>query len=444
MAEEEFDDVNEMLRKFLAGGTDFDMSTFAAAAGLPQDPAALSALMAQLRNAMQHGSDGISEQMARDNATAVASEGSHATSAADTTALTAALGLAALWVDEATTVPPLSTIPTLMTRPEWARAALPAWIQFAEPVAQSISRAAETAITRQMGIQPGDDADPNMSSALPAMRKVTGTLFSVQLGHVVGQLAREVVSGGDIGLPLISGSHDHDVRAVLVPQNVAEFATDLGVSVDEVRLYLAAREIAHARLFRHAQWLKSHVVAAITDYARGIHIDSDRIAEALEGIDPANPSEIQRLMANGSLIPPRTDEQQHALGRIETMLALIEGWVDTVVADATVRLPGGTAIAEMVRRRRAAGGPAEKAMAGLVGLEIRPRRLREAAALWRAVTDASGIEARDALWDHPDLVPTDSDIDYPAALHARMSAGAAATDDIDSELRAMLDDGVDE
>ncbi len=444
MADEEFDDINEMLRKFLAGGTDFDMAKFAAAAGLPQDPAALSALLAQLRNAVQNGSDGISEQMARDNATAVASEGSRETPSEETTALTAAFGLAALWIDEATTVPPLSTIPSLMTRPEWARAALPAWIQFAEPVAESIARASETAISNQMGAQLGDDADPTVSSAMPAMRRVTGTLFSVQLGHVVGQLAREVVSGGDIGLPLVSGAHDHDVRAVMIPHNVAEFATDLGVSVDEVRLYLAAREIAHARLFRHAQWLKSHVVAAITDYARGIHIDSERIAEALEGIDPANPSEIQRLMANGSLIPPRTEEQQHALGRIETMLALIEGWVDTVVADATVRLPGATAIAEMVRRRRAAGGPAEKAMAGLVGLEIRPRRLREAAALWRAVTDAHGIEARDALWDHPDLVPTDSDIDYPAGLIARMGAGAGATDEIDSELRAMLDDGVDE
>ena len=445
MADEEFDDINEMLRKFLAGGTDFDMTKFASAAGLPQDPATLAALMSQLRNAVNNGTDGISEQMARDNATAVAVEGSEATPDDDTTALTAAFGLASLWIDEATTVPPLTTIPSLMTRPEWARAALPAWIQFAEPVASSIAAAAETAISGQMGrALGGDDADPSIAGAIPAMRRVTGTLFSVQLGHVVGQLAREVVSGGDIGLPLISGSHDHDVRAVLVPQNVAEFAADLGVTVDEVRLYLAAREIAHARLFRHAQWLKSHVVAAITDYARGIHIDADRIAEALEGIDPANPSEIQRLMANGALIPPRTEEQQNALARIETMLALIEGWVDTVVADATVRLPGSGSIAEMVRRRRAAGGPAEKAMAGLVGLEIRPRRLREAAGLWRAVTDSRGIDARDALWDHPDLVPTEADIDYPAGLIARIGAGGQASDDIDSELRAMLDDGVDE
>ena len=53
-------------------------------------------------------------------------------------------------------------------------------------------------------------------------------------------------------------------------------------------------------------------------------------------------------------------------------------------------------------------------MGSLVGLELRPRRLREAAAMWRAVTDAVGTGARDSLWDYPDLMPTASDIDDPA------------------------------
>ncbi|MBK0297495.1 zinc-dependent metalloprotease, partial [Bacillus sp. S34] len=68
-----------------------------------------------------------------------------------------------------------------------------------------------------------------------------------------------------------------------------------------------------------------------------------------------------------ALIPPRTEEQEAALARLETMLALVEGWVDTVTAAATERLPKSGAIAEMVRRRRAAGGPAESAFTTLVG-----------------------------------------------------------------------------
>ena len=95
-----------------------------------------------------------------------------------------------------------------------------------------------------------------------------------------------------------------------------------------------------------------------------------------------------------------------------------------------------------MRRRRAVGGPAERALGSLVGLELRPRRMREAAAMWRAVTDAVGVAARDALWDYPDLMPTADDIDDPAALVARLEARARgeepAPDEMDDALARLL------
>ena len=144
-------------------------------------------------------------------------------------------------------------------------------------------------------------------------------------------------------------------------------------------------------------------------------------------------------MTRGDLIPPKTEEQLLALGRLETMLALIEGWVDVVTAEATVRLPRMDAIAETVKRRRASGGPAESAFATLVGLELRPRRLREAAAMWQAVTDAVGGQKRDELWSQPDLIPTGEDIDDPTALIARIT-GVAVQDDIDHAIEDLLND----
>ncbi|MEO7425815.1 MAG: zinc-dependent metalloprotease, partial [Fibrobacteria bacterium] len=89
----------------------------------------------------------------------------------------------------------------------------------------------------------------------------------------------------------------------------------------------------------------------------------------------------------------------------------------------TTRLPKAGAIAETVRRRRASGGPAESAFATLVGLELRPRRLREAAAMWQQLSDAVGDDKRDSLWSHPDLIPTSDDIDDPSALIARIQGG---------------------
>jgi putative hydrolase len=230
----------------------------------------------------------------------------------------------------------------------------------------------------------------------------------------------------------------------MIPQNVAAFATGLDVPIDQVQLYLAVRELAHARLFRHAKWLRLQLMTSITEFAHGIRIDTSRLEELASGFDPANPEELRAAMTSGALIPPKSDEQLAALARLETMLALVEGWVDVVTAQATSRLPSSAAIAETVRRRRASGGPAESAFSTLVGLELRPRRLREAAQMWQQVTDAVGAEKRDALWSHPDLVPTAEDITDPSALVARLLAGAPAPDDVDQAIEDLLNDDTSE
>ena len=186
---------------------------------------------------------------------------------------------------------------------------------------------------------------------------------------------------------------------MLVPQNVAEFAAGLDRPADEVRLFLALREAASQRLFAHVPWLRQQLQDAVHAYARGITIDREAIergiTEAMSGmeggLDPSNPESIQQLLGSGVLEPEETPEQQMALRRLETLLALVEGWVDTVVAEAAKdRLPGHSALAETMRRRRASGGPAEQTFATLVGLELRPRRLRDAATVWGAMAQQHG------------------------------------------------------
>ena len=120
------------------------------------------------------------------------------------------------------------------------------------------------------------------------------------------------------------------------------------------------------------------------------------------------------MALEGIFTPDDTPQQKAALARLETVLALIEGWVQHVVdSAATDRLPDVVRLAEAFRRRRAAGGPAEQTFAALVGLELRPRRLREAAALWAALTEHRGTAGRDALWGHPDLLPSEEDFADP-------------------------------
>jgi putative hydrolase len=427
------DDFQEMLRKLLSGEGQIDPSQLAGAAGLPNDPASVANLMSQLQRAAQSGGDGIDFSATAERATAIARDGGHAVDPATSQAADQAFQVAALWLDEVTTVAELTAAPSLYTREQWAKATTPVWTQIAEPVAFSIADALTEAIDQRAPEQ----LKAMLGDVSKAMRGIGGALFAIQLGQVVGQLSKEVVSGGDVGVPLL----DEQVAALL-PQNVAEFAEGLDVSEDEVRIYLAVRELAHARLFRSARWLRLHIISSITDYARGIHIPFDRVEELAADIDPTNQEQLRDALASGALIPPRTAEQDAALARLETMLALVEGWVDTVTAAATVRLPKAGAIAEMVRRRRAAGGPAESAFATLVGLELRPRRLREAAAMWQRVTDELGAEQRDALWAHFDLVPTSDDVDAPDALVARLRNPSQTDEDdaFDKALEDLLND----
>ncbi len=414
------DEFRDMLREFLSGDSSIDPSQLAGAAGLPNDPAAIQQLLGQLQNALLNPGGGINWDLASQQARTLAGEGAHPVTPAERSALDQAFNVAALWLDEATTVAGLSTPPELIGRAEWARQTMPLWTQLAEPVALSIS----DALTRVLTEQAPEEMQGMIQNAGQVMRSVGGALFAMQLGQVVGQLSKEVVSGGDIGIPLLA-----DGAAALIPQNVAEFGDGLDIPLDQVQ-----------RLFRHAKWLRLQLITQITAFARGITIDTDRLESLAESFDPANPEELREAMVSGALIPPKTEEQQEALGRLETVLALVEGWVDVVTAGATRLLPKADAIAETVRRRRAAGGPAESAFATLVGLELRPRRLRDAAAMWQAVTDAVGQEARDHLWSHPDLLPQAADLDDPSALVARLTAAASGQEPERDEFDQAIED----
>jgi putative hydrolase len=241
------------------------------------------------------------------------------------------------------------------------------------------------------------------------MRSMGGAMFGTQIGQAVGVLAGEVVGSTDIGLPLGPAR-----KAALLPANVEAFGKDLGVPQEEVRLYLALREAAHQRLFAHVPWLRSHLFGAVDGYARGIKVDTAKLEDVVGQFDPQNPEQLQDALQQGMFQPEDTPEQKAALARLETALALVEGWVDAVVhAAAKPRLGSADALRETLRRRRATGGPAEQTFATLIGLELRPRRLRDASRLWASLTDARGVDGRDGLWAHPDMLPTATDLDDP-------------------------------
>ncbi|WP_312180871.1 zinc-dependent metalloprotease [Arthrobacter sp.] len=434
------DPLSEMLARLFGGQAPgaggIDPQELAKAAGLPSDPNAMAMIFQQVQAMFSTPSDGpVNWQLAKDNARRVAATDSDpSVTAQQARDVGEALHVAQMWLDPVTDFPSTGAIGKAWSRAEWVEATMDSWRRLTEPVAVSISEALSNAISTQMP----EEMKSMMGGASSMLANMGGAMFGIQLGQAVGALSKEVVSSTDIGLPLAAGT------MALLPANVTAFGEGLDVPETEIRLYLAVREAAHARLFAHAPWLAGHLFGIIESYARGIHIDISKIEEMARDIDPGNPESLQEALAGGVFQPERTPAQEAALERLETALALVEGWVDEVTAGATSNLPSAAALREMIRRRRASGGPAEHTFASLVGLELRPRRLRDAAVLWAQLREERGLEGRDAIWQHPDLMPTSKDLDDPLGFSKRRELLDASDSDVDAALRRLLEGGFDE
>ncbi|MDI6409145.1 zinc-dependent metalloprotease [Streptomyces albus] len=374
------------------------------------DPGDLGAAFQKLGQMLSYEGGPVNWEMAKDIArqtvAAGAQDGSKDASVGphERAAVEEAVRLADLWLDGVTSLPSGAGTAVAWSRAEWVESTLPVWKDLVDPVAERVGAAMGSVLPEEMQAMAGP--------LLGMMRSMGGAMFGTQIGQALGVLAGEVVGSTDIGLPL-----GPQGKAALLPVNIEALGKGLGVPLEEVRLYLALREAAHQRLFAHVPWLRSHLFGAVEGYARGIKVDTAKLEDLVGQLDPQRPEELQEALQQGMFQPEDTPEQKAALARLETALALVEGWVDAVVhAAAEPHLPSASALRETLRRRRASGGSAEQTFSTLIGLELRPRRLRDASRLWASLADARGTEGRDALWEHPDMLPTAADLDDPDAF----------------------------
>jgi putative hydrolase len=400
-----------------AGG-DFNM------ADLGQIFTKLGQMFSGAGNPMAGGSGPVNYDVARQLASS--SIGFVAPIASTTsTAIADAVHLADTWLDGATALPAGVTKAVAWTPNDWVDGTLDRWKRLCDPMAEQISSVWAQSLP--------EEAKAMAGPLLAMMTQMGGMAFGSQLGQALGKLSREVLTSTDIGLPLGPTG-----VAALMPEAIEALSEGLEQPRSEILTFLAAREAAHHRLFSHVPWLSSQLLNAVEAYAKGMKIDMSGLEELAQGFNPAalsDPAAMEQLLSQGMFEPKATPEQTAALDRLETLLALVEGWVQTVVTAALgERIPGTAALSEMLRRRRATAGPAEQTFATLVGLELRPRKMREAAVLWERLTEAVGVDARDGVWQHPDLLPSSSDLDEPAGFIDRIIGGDTSGLDIDSAI----------
>jgi putative hydrolase len=345
-------------------------------------------------------------------------QGSSPIGANDVAEVEQAFSIAELWLDEATFFPQSPNVGNVaLARTDWVDTTLEGWQTSVEPLAIGLSSAIGELLNQasfgedeaQSEEQPQMQIPVGMISAL--LNSFIGSLIATQLGQAIGGLAGKVTGAHDVGLPLVDSAFP-----TLVPQNIKEWATDLDIPMDEVRIFHALREAAVARLFAHNPWLVSYIRTAITDYGKGINIDMEAIQEqaqrAMEsgnGFDPSNPESFTIALNDGIFTPQESPAQRAALTKLETVLALIDGWSEEVVTLAAGdRLPNIAALQETLRRRRATSAPAQQLFSSLLGLQVSPRLAREATVFWKQVREMKSIESRDRIWSG--ILPTSDDL----------------------------------
>jgi putative hydrolase len=410
------------------------------------EPVDFAAMMQQMQQQIQEqfsklginasgfggSTEALPKNLVRDTAKKFATaQGSAPIGANDVSEVEQAISIAELWLNDATFFPQSPNSGSVaLARTDWVDTTLAGWQTTVEPLAIGLSSAIGELLNQAQGESVSQDnpfgADNpfgqgnmqipiGMISAL--LNSFIGTLVATQLGQAIGGLSGKVTGAHDVGLPLIEGAYP-----TLVPQNIKVWATDLDIPMEEIRIFHALREAAIARLFAHNPWLVSYIRTAITDYGKGINIDMEAIQEqaqqALEsgnGFDPTNPESLNIALNNGIFTPQETPAQRAALTKLETALALIDGWSEEVVALAAGdRLPNIGALQETLRRGRATSAPAQQLFSSLFGLQVSPRLAREASAFWKQVREIKDVEARDRIWSG--ILPTADDLLTPESF----------------------------
>ena len=336
-----------------------------------------------------------------------------------------ALNIANTWLDQATLFPAITSDHPAISPLDWLNITIEGWHSTFEPLATGLTEA----VTKMV-----EEATAAMQGQVPAqlgpmgqiLRSFIGGMLATQMGQTIGALASSSKGANDAALPIVE-----NFKPSLSPQALRKFGAELQIPETEIAIYFALREAATVRLFESNPWLVAYMKAAIAEYGKGIHIDLDEIQrqaeESMRNIqenlelnpDSENPinlnAEFSLALNNGLFTPEETPQQAAALEKLETSLALIDGWIEEVINLAAAdRLPSLAALSELLRRERVSNSPIQQLFKALFNLEVSPRKVREATFFWYEIRKLKGIDARDKIWSG--LLPTSKELTDPIAF----------------------------
>ena len=289
---------------------------------------------------------------------------------------------------------------TVVDRPGWIRSNVAGFADLVDPLLESVL--ADRA--RTFG---------------PAMTAVGSRATGAEVGVLLAYLATRVLGQFE----LFGG--EQGGRLTLVAPNIVVAEQALGVDQRDFRLWVCLHEVTHRTQFAAAPWLHGHVRTLLGDYLGAGDLDPAALVARLRGalrglVDTA------RGRGELSLLElVQTPAQREVLDRITGLMSLLEGHADVVMDGVgPVVVPSVARIRERFEARRATGGPLDRTVRRLLGLDLKLKQYAEGAAFVRAAVAELGMSGFNVVWTSPDLLPTGQEIRDPQQWLTRVAPAA--------------------
>lgn len=263
------------------------------------------------------------------------------------------------------------------------------------------------------------DDDPMMAMMANLSQMMAPAMLGMAVGSMVGRLATRAFGQYDLPIPR-SGS-----SLMLVAPTIDTFATEWGLPIDEMRMWVLAHQLT-----QHAVFSVSHVRQAVTALVRqhvgGFRPDPAAVAEKLMAADDeSDPMKaMQRAFGDPEVLlgAVRSPEQVALQPVLDAAIAAVIGYVDYIVDGVTARLIGGDAlrVAEAVRRRRVEVSPEDVFVERLLGLQIDAQQVQRGKEFVVGIVDRLGEEGLSKLFERAGSLPTPAEIVAPGLWLARL------------------------
>jgi putative hydrolase len=257
------------------------------------------------------------------------------------------------------------------------------------------------------------DLGPEDASGNPlqtAMQQIGPLLLGIQLGTLMGHLAREQLGRHDLPIP-----RDDDGKLFVVGVNVEELARGYKVPPDRLQQWIALNEVARGLMMRGVPWLNRFFKSRMTELVDSIEIDTGALERRLIDLQAGGMESIEDSLKVDDALPiVASDRHRRALENMQALVALFEGYAryasskvaPEVVEDADV-------IDEIMIRRATTPTEGEKLLAGLLGLSFDRVLEQSGTTFCAAVVSLKGLPALNRVWDAPDNLPTFAEIKDP-------------------------------